>query len=323
MVEPSRHPLRATEDGNPTADRYVVHSGLLRPAAAILCSAVSETTREDAALVEAARAGDSVALSTLLERYQARILRFGMRMCKNTEDAREVAQETLLAAARGLGQFRGQSSLSTWLFTIARSYCIKKRRKSKFAPKFEESLDDDRRTAALSLTTNDRSPEETVMARELEGALRAAIEGLEPMYKEVLVLRDVEGLTATEVSAVVGSSVGAVKSRLHRARAALRVALLPYLEADERQTPLAATCPDIVDLFSRSLEGELSTDLCQRVQTHVDSCPRCKQQCDSINRVIQLCRTDRPLDVPSEMRAALNEAIKSLLRPNRANKRLQ
>ena len=264
---------------------------------------------DEARLLEAARAGDTEALGRLIEHYQPTVLRFGIRMCRDFEDAQDVVQETLLAAARSLRQFEGRSSLSTWLYTIARSFCIKKRRKSKFAPKHEASLEDDK-GAALRIPSPRRSPEQSAIDRELEAALLAAIDGLEPMYKEVLVLRDMEGLTAPEVATVVGASVGAVKSRLHRARAAIRETLIPFLE--ESAHPASGDCPDVVELFSKNLEGEISESLCHRLQTHVDNCPRCRQKCDAIERVVQMCRTDRTPVVPEDLRAAIREAVRSL-----------
>ena len=99
--------------------------------------------RADTQLLEAARRGDGRALEDLLERHQAQVYRFGMKMCRDPEDARDVLQDTLLAMAKGVRDFRGASSISTWLYTIARSFCIKKRRRSKFAPEPERSLEID------------------------------------------------------------------------------------------------------------------------------------------------------------------------------------
>jgi RNA polymerase sigma-70 factor (ECF subfamily) len=165
----------------------------------------------DAELVSAAREGDREAMGRLLERHQARVYRFGMRMCRGEEDAKDVLQETLLAAARTLPDFRGASSLSTWLYTIARSFCIKQRRRSKFAPEAVESLDaGEASTAALQLADPARGPDEALDGRRLEAALDDAIGALEPKYREVLVLRDVEGLSAAEVAEVLDLSVEAV-----------------------------------------------------------------------------------------------------------------
>jgi RNA polymerase sigma-70 factor (ECF subfamily) len=89
---------------------------------------------EAGALLRAAQGGDEDALDVLLKRYQPQIFRFGLKMCRDPEDAREVLQDTLFAAARTLHGFRGASSISTWLYTIARSFCIKKRRRGVLAP---------------------------------------------------------------------------------------------------------------------------------------------------------------------------------------------
>src|SRR5919206_1419808 len=95
----------------------------------------------DENLLAEARAGDRAALERLLEVHQRRVFRFGLKMCGGEEDAKDVLQDTLLAAARSVGDFRGASSVSTWLYAIARSFCLRKRRTSKFAPEHVESLE--------------------------------------------------------------------------------------------------------------------------------------------------------------------------------------
>src|SRR5512145_2588145 len=102
-------------------------------------SPTMETTDQD--LLAGAQRGDPKALDDLLQRHQRRVYRFGLKMCRDPEDAKDVLQDTLIAAARSIRDFRGASSVSTWLYTIARSFCIKRRRRSKFAPEHEESLD--------------------------------------------------------------------------------------------------------------------------------------------------------------------------------------
>jgi RNA polymerase sigma-70 factor (ECF subfamily) len=188
----------------------------------------------DATLLERARTGDRGALEDLLARHQRRVYRFGLKMCRDPEDAKDVLQETLLAVARSVKDFRGASSVSTWLYTIARSFCIKKRRRSKFAPEQEESLDArEPGLEARQIVDPGRGPEDELAGRQIEAALEQAIAGLEPMYREVLVLRDVEGLTAPEVGEVMGLTVEAVKSRLHRARVAIRASVAPLLGAPD------------------------------------------------------------------------------------------
>src|SRR5689334_1233558 len=105
----------------------------------------------DDTLLAEARAGNREALEALLERHQAQIYGFGMKMCGNPDDAKDVLQETLLAVARDIRRFRGEASLATWLYTIARSACIKMHRRSKFAPEKHGTLEIGAAAAAKEL----------------------------------------------------------------------------------------------------------------------------------------------------------------------------
>src|SRR5512145_392815 len=126
---------------------------------------------DDAALLDRARAGDRRALDELLERHQRRVYRFGLKMCRDPEDAKDVLQETLLAVARGVKDFRGAASVSTWLYTIARSFCIKKRRRSRFAPAEEVSLEGESATEVRQIADTARGPDESLAGRQIEAAL--------------------------------------------------------------------------------------------------------------------------------------------------------
>src|SRR6187397_3584686 len=106
--------------------------------------------------------GDRQALEALLERHQAQVYRFGMKMCRDPEDAADVLQDTLLAMARTVRDFRGASSLSTWLYTIARSFCIKRRRRSKFAPEEARSLETGAKVEANRLADPGNAPDEAL-----------------------------------------------------------------------------------------------------------------------------------------------------------------
>jgi RNA polymerase sigma-70 factor (ECF subfamily) len=287
----------------------------------------------DAALLERARGGDRRALDDLLGRHQRRVYRFGLKMCRDPEDAKDILQETLLAVARTVKDFRGASSVSTWMYTIARSFCIKKRRRSKFAPAGEESLDARAPgTEARQVADPSRGPDESLAGRQIEAALEQAIGSLDPMYREVLVLRDVEELTAPEVAEVMGLTVEAVKSRLHRARVAVREAMapllaIPALPAEQAvaapATPLpprAEACPDIVQLFSRHLEGEISSTLCADMERHLAGCPACQSRCDSLQRTLSLCKAsplpEIPGKVPEEVQASVRLALQRFISLN-------
>jgi RNA polymerase sigma-70 factor (ECF subfamily) len=263
-------------------------------------------------LLAAARRGDRSALEQLLERHQRQVFRFGMKMCGGEEDAKDVLQETLLAAARNIGEFRGASSVSTWLYTIARSFCLKRQRTSKFAPAHVESLEDVS-DEARAVADAAHGPDAAAEGKQVQAALRDAIAELDPMYREVLVLRDVEGLSAAEVADVLGLTVEAVKSRLHRARVVVRDRLGPLLGVPG---PTVAgpgpVCPDVAELFSRHLEGEISGDVCARLEEHLAGCDRCRARCDSLRATLSLCSQsgdEVPLRVERSVRAALRRFL--------------
>jgi RNA polymerase sigma-70 factor (ECF subfamily) len=166
------------------------------------------------------------AFAALVEAYERRLYSFASRMCRNTEDARDVLQDTFLSAFRALDQFRAESKLSTWLFRIAANACRKMRRRGKFEPERELSLDEF--MPGVHEHSSPRSvdpahdPEAFALTTEIRDALDRGIGDLPGPSRMVLVLRDVEGFSAEEVAEILGISVGAVKSRLHRARLFLR-----------------------------------------------------------------------------------------------------
>ena len=267
---------------------------------------------DDDLLLSAARAGDKEALTRLLERHQAQVYRFGMKMCRDPEDAKDVLQETLLAMARGVRDFRGASSLSTWLYTIARGFCLKKRRRSKFAPVEERSLDVEAAPEATQVVDPAKGPHEELAERQVERAIEQAIAALDPKLREALLLRDVEGLTAPEVAEVLGIGVQAVKSRLHRARLAVRARVAPRLGI-----PTAATapgrCPDVLTLYSQHIEDEISPDVCASVERHLEACPRCRGACDSLKRTLALCKAAPASQVPASIQDSIREKLQDLL----------
>lgn len=281
--------------------------------AATMTARINESTL-DSDLLDAARGGDRAALEALIGRHQAQVYRFGLKMCRDPEDAQDVLQDTLLALARGVRDFRGGSSISTWLYTVARSFCIKKRRRSKFAPT-ESSLEGAAAREAELLVAPTLGPEDSYASRQVEEALETAIRSLEPMYREVLLLRDVEGLTAPEVAEVVGISVQAVKSRLHRARLAVRDHLAPALGVPQSGQPLGS-CPDVLTMYSRHLEDPVSAEMCRLMEEHLQGCQRCQSSCDSLKRTLALCRTSGPrTEVPAAVQQAVKHALRDFLRP--------
>lgn len=260
--------------------------------------------RSDDDLVTAAQSGDRTAVEELLERYEPTIYRFGLRMCGNEDAAREVLQETLLAAFRHLPGFRGDARLSTWLYQIARSFCIKERR----GQHPTRSLDE---TGAPELEDPAPQPDARLHAREVGEALSRAIAALPAEQREVLVLRDVEGLSADQAADVVGIAVGALKSRLHRARMALRTELADALGANADIEP----CPELAHELTAYVGAEIDQATCVQIEQHLATCTRCAGACDALKRTVSLCRQLPGDGVPASVRAAVRDAIAAAMSP--------
>jgi RNA polymerase sigma-70 factor (ECF subfamily) len=152
--------------------------------------------------------------------------RFAYRLCGEAEVAKDLVQETFLNAYRAYDRFRGDAQVSTWLYAIASHACQRMRRKRKGEPERELSLEEFVPTSegefALQVPMEGLSPQEALENKELRQILDRAIEKLPRKYRMVLVLRDMEGLSAKEVGSILGINERAIKSRLHRARLFVR-----------------------------------------------------------------------------------------------------
>ena len=168
----------------------------------------------------------AAAFDRLYREHVDRMYRFAQRLCGSPYDAKDLVQETFLSAYLSLKDFRGESSVSTWLYTIAAHACQRMRRKRKGEPERELSLDTLIPTSdgemPIQIPGEDLSPEERLEIKQLRLNLFSAVHKLPKKYRMVLVLRDMEGLSAREVGAVMGLTERAVKSRLHRARLFVR-----------------------------------------------------------------------------------------------------
>jgi RNA polymerase sigma-70 factor (ECF subfamily) len=253
----------------------------------------------DDTLIDRARAGDRDAMERVLEYVAPSIRRFAVGMCKNEADAEDVVQDALLSIASKLDSFEGRSAFATWAFTLARTACSRRRRGLKNRPaESDEALD--RRASEA------RSPEERVASHELDALVARGLGTLPDDYRAVLLLRDGEGLTAPEAALVLGISVDALKSRLHRARSALREALAPVIGADlPRPGP---DCPDVVAALSRKLEDDLDARACAEMEKHVESCGACARSCDMLKTALRACRS-APGDVPAHVKTQVKAAV--------------
>lgn len=193
----------------------------------------------EARLVAMLRDGDPAALEALMAHYAGRVFRLAHGICRNQADAEEVVQDVFLTLFRKIDSFEGKSALWTWLFRVTTNTALIRRRGKRV--EVEVSLDehlptwlaDGHRAGDWPYVVCDwsQTPESDLLSGEVRAVLRDAIDRLPADYRAVVVLRDVEGLSNEEVADIVGESVACVKSRLHRARMALREQLTRHLGA--------------------------------------------------------------------------------------------
>lgn len=179
-------------------------------------------------LISLAKQGDRMALSRLVKQYEQTVYNFAFKICRNKEKAENIMQETFLSMIKGLPNFDGNSKLSTWLYRIVTNHCLMEARKSN-RYQFVEIETEDSLFDEKYLSDTRALPGKQFETAELRGILDEAIAKLEPKYRLVFLLRDVEQQSAEETAAITGLSVAAVKSRLHRARAFLRNELVKAL----------------------------------------------------------------------------------------------
>jgi RNA polymerase sigma-70 factor, ECF subfamily len=262
----------------------------------------------DDALVARARAGDRGAMESLLASLAPSIRRFAGRMCRNDADADDVLQDALLSIATHLDSFEGRSSLPSWAFTIARTACLHRRRGKKNEPAEEAGALD-------AHAAESPGPEDRASSGETRALVENALARLPDDYREVLLLRDAEGLTAAEAALALGVTVDALKSRLHRARSALRDVLRPLLEPDA--PPASPACPDVIRALSQKLEDELDPSACAEMEKHVEGCLSCARTCDAMKDALRACRSSAPADLTPETQERIRTTITRWLRARR------
>jgi len=199
----------------------------------------STIVREDeAALVSAAKAGDTASFEELVNRYERKIFRLGMNITQNREDAEDVMQDAFLKSYQNLDRFQGDSRFYTWLVRIAVNEALMKLRKRRpNQVSLDEPLSDGDGDDSYFREIEDwgPSPEKRFAQTELNEILNSVISELDPIFRVAFLLRDVEGLSTEETAHILGISVAAVKSRLLRARLKLRQKLNKYFRRSEAQ----------------------------------------------------------------------------------------
>jgi len=189
-------------------------------------------------LAERLMRGDLTAFDEFVDLFRGKLFQYSYLNCGQREDAEEVAQETLLKAFQSFRQLQDPAHVKAWIFRIARNFCFMKRRKSAFAPSEEISLDElkpsfkgDGEGHKLDIADWRALPDERAQSSEMRALLERAIAVLPDLYKDVLMLRDFEELSVKETAEVLDVSEEVVKTRLHRARLAVRKQIDEYLRA--------------------------------------------------------------------------------------------
>ena len=250
---------------------------------------------------------DPRAIEQALELLQGTVFSFSMKVCGQREDAEDTMQEVLVKAIPYLPKFESPRALLVWLYKVAKNRCLMSRRKSKFAPKQDLSLDElmpDRHELARLAKAGPVNPESLAIRSQQARRLREVIQELPPQYRIILVLRDMEGLTDEEVGDITGLRPGNVRVRLHRARLFFRQKLArqnhnpaapkkgilrpaPTMATPEKRS---ASCKALFAQLSNYLDEQLDDSLCEKLEQHLDGCQPCKAFLASLESTIQQLR---------------------------------
>ena len=178
---------------------------------------------DDSLLVIQAKNGSREAFSSLMELHQGRVYNLALRMTGSPEDAADLSQEAFLNAWRGLSSFQGNSSFSTWVYRLASNACIDFLRRRKRQQQAESPISLDDEEAPCPEPADPRgTPEEELERQELRRAVERGLQALPDHHRQILIMRELSGLSYQEISAVLGLDLGTVKSRIARARLALQ-----------------------------------------------------------------------------------------------------
>lgn len=196
--------------------------------------------RVDENLVQRCQEGDLDAFDQIVEEYSQKVYNLTYRMIGNPADASDLSQEVFVRVYRSLNNFRGESSFSTWLYRIATNVCLdeirRRNRKSAIPLKQRICIDDEQCRDIPDWST---VPETIVQSKELQEEIQGMINSLNPEYRLVIILRDIQGYSYAEIGEIINCSIGTVKSRLSRARKSLKMKIKEYWEHREQMLRLS------------------------------------------------------------------------------------
>jgi RNA polymerase sigma-70 factor (ECF subfamily) len=247
---------------------------------------------------------DEQSLEQALSLLQNTVFSFSMRVCGQRQDAEDTMQEVLIKSVPYLPKFDSPKALVVWLYKVAKNRCLMSRRRSKFAPAQELSLDElmPDRTDLERLSGDSINPEMFAIRSEEAGRVREAIQKLPPQYRIVLVLRDMEGLTDDEVAEITGLRSGTVRVRLHRARLFVRKELMKARKtkragiassaghAAGSDPPRPVRCKAMFAELSNYLDEKLDESMCDELEKHLDGCEPCQAFVKTLEATVEALR---------------------------------
>lgn len=178
----------------------------------------------DAQIVQACKNGDRDAFNELMEKYQDMVFGMAYSLLSDYEDAKDASQEIFIKVYKSISSFKGQSAFTTWLYVICRNVCndILRKRQKGGATIISLDADTDDESPVREVKSDAPTPEERAEMNETQRLVRDAINSLKPEYREILIYADIHQLSNYEVAKILKCPLGTVKSRLNRARNALR-----------------------------------------------------------------------------------------------------
>jgi RNA polymerase sigma-70 factor (ECF subfamily) len=277
--------------------------------------------------VQLLRRGDDADLEQALALLQDTVFSFSMKVCGQRQDAEDTMQEVLLKSVPHLPKFDSPKALVVWLYKVAKNRCLMSRRRSKFAPNEDLSLEElmpNRKELDQLSSDGSINPEAFAIRSEEAGRLRDAIQKLPPQYRIILVMRDMEGLTDEEVAEITGLRSGTVRVRLHRARLFVRKELMNGLKPRSmignvisrassknqfgndrpiKNQPRPARCKAMFAELSNYLDERLDDSLCEQIDRHMNGCAPCQVFLSSLKATVERCRRS-PTESPDREKAA-------------------
>lgn len=185
------------------------------------------TAVDENKLVNKAVKGDNSAFEALMEKHMGIIYNIALRMAANQDDAEDMTQEIMIKIFRSLGSFKGNSKFSTWIYRVAVNTCLDelKKKKNKKHLSLDAEISGDDGENQIEIKDDSPSPEKLAEQNELRDMVAAAVKLLSDEHRAVIVLRDIRGMSYSEIAGILGCSDGTVKSRISRARAQLKMIL--------------------------------------------------------------------------------------------------